>query len=310
VPKLKGPLFSFSAVGSVSPALTFQDTPAGPRVITRPTHPDALTPRQVTQRLLFLEAAHHWSSLSAAAQSALAAEAAPLKITGYNLCLRRFLNGQVQGDCRLLLPMLEGHGLTCFDLSGYGNHAAITGATWTEVSPGLPVLSFDGVNDKAIIPHHTSLDITANITLELLFRRSVGDTEAWAAILSKGTNAQAYTLRYIYAPPSTAAEIRLIGVEDTAAVGWTHGTWWHMLGTFDPLTSSLDLYRNARLVSHRTKTGTIATTAADLSLASYPAGASFIQAELLAVRVLASSMTPTQVSKRFVSLRRLFPSLL
>ncbi|MFA6315737.1 MAG: LamG-like jellyroll fold domain-containing protein [Candidatus Paceibacterota bacterium] len=38
-----------------------------------------------------------------------------------------------------------------FDKSPYGNHAAITGATWVRLPSGLYVLSYDGIDDKAIV---------------------------------------------------------------------------------------------------------------------------------------------------------------
>ena len=48
-----------------------------------------------------------------------------------------------------------GNGNIWYDLSGYNNHGTISGATYNSGEGGG--ISFDGSNDKIIIPHSLSL---------------------------------------------------------------------------------------------------------------------------------------------------------
>jgi hypothetical protein len=47
------------------------------------------------------------------------------------------------------------------DKSGYGNHGAITGATWVQLSSGLVVNRFDGTDDKIAHADNTFISLTS-----------------------------------------------------------------------------------------------------------------------------------------------------
>ncbi|MFC2001798.1 LamG domain-containing protein [Chloroflexota bacterium] len=53
-----------------------------------------------------------------------------------------------ESGCALALTGLPGGGSKIYDRSPYGNHGAITGATWTRLPSGLWVLAYDGNDDK------------------------------------------------------------------------------------------------------------------------------------------------------------------
>lgn len=54
-------------------------------------------------------------------------------------------------DLAGLWPIAAGGGPTAYDLSGYGTHGAIDGATWVS-SPLGPALNFDDVDDQTLFP--------------------------------------------------------------------------------------------------------------------------------------------------------------
>jgi len=93
--KVKGPLFSPGAHGTIGDVITFQDGVAGPRAMLVPKHGDAFSTGQSRQRVSFQAAASQWKSLGASAQAAYEATAAGKAMTGYNLYLRDCLLGNV-----------------------------------------------------------------------------------------------------------------------------------------------------------------------------------------------------------------------
>ena len=66
-----------------------------------------------------------------------------------------------QLGCVLYLPGLPGGGSKIHDRSPYGNHGAITGATWVYQN-GIWCLSLDGTDDLITVGHTPSLSFTTN----------------------------------------------------------------------------------------------------------------------------------------------------
>jgi len=105
---------------------------------------------------------------------------------------RRFGQNIYKPDSSCVL-YLEGQtdypSATIKDLSGYGNHGTITGATWVTLPSGLKVLSFDNTDDVINCGHNTSLNITTNLTI-LCWINLIGGN-SYSDIVSK---ASAYTV--------------------------------------------------------------------------------------------------------------------
>ena len=91
--KLKGPLFSVGAHGTLGDVLTFQGGASGPHVGKVPRHRDAGSGGQLSQRALFLAAVANWNGLSAGAKAAYNAIAAGMRLTGYQYALKVFMLG-------------------------------------------------------------------------------------------------------------------------------------------------------------------------------------------------------------------------
>lgn len=79
---------------------------------------------------------------------------------------RHLLSNPPPLGCVLCLPGLPGGGSKIYDRSPYGNHGAITGATWARTPAGLWYLSFDGSDDYIDCGRNTSLLITGDLTAE------------------------------------------------------------------------------------------------------------------------------------------------
>ena len=147
MPKVKGPLFSVDAKGTLADAISYQGGLRGHRVTKVPSHKDTFSAPQLIERMLFLEGRDYWASLSAGEKETFNEDGAKLGMTGYNYAIKEFKKGRLQGDLRLFAPMQEGEGAVVADRSGYGNDGAITGALWVQLASGLWVLDFSGAGD-------------------------------------------------------------------------------------------------------------------------------------------------------------------
>ncbi len=64
MPKTRSPLFSFLAKGRLGKSISYRGGPPGPQAIATPTHPDANTPSQQTQRTKFALGRDWWYDLT------------------------------------------------------------------------------------------------------------------------------------------------------------------------------------------------------------------------------------------------------
>ncbi|MEM0121265.1 MAG: LamG domain-containing protein [Thermoprotei archaeon] len=89
----------------------------------------------------------------------------------------------------LYLWMNEGSGNRVYDLSGNGNHGTIYGATWTRLASGKNALYFDGVDDRVLVQHSSSLYLSYDFTL-LSWIRLEKVHPGWYGVIDKGRNTQ------------------------------------------------------------------------------------------------------------------------
>ena len=145
--KLRGPLMSVDAKGTLGNTLTYQRGFGKNRATRVPKHRDMQSSKQLTQRFCFQAARDEWAWLSGAEKDDLSDEAEQFQMTGYNLFLRRYLKREYPGHHRLLIAMHEGAGSVITDHSGYNKNGACVGTQWTQRSNGLWVPNLDGVDD-------------------------------------------------------------------------------------------------------------------------------------------------------------------
>lgn len=169
--------------------------------------------------------------------------------------------------------MSDGSGSSLTDNSGNGNTATLSAGTSWVASPVAfsgNALAFDGTNDIVQIPHHTSHEISAAITVEAwIYATSTSTVQDVLTNSSSATNTG-----YVF--PRT---------DD----GWSHVTFWlniggswvtlsapypslnswhHLAGTYDGAT--MKIYIDGILAASQAQTGTIVTNSNPLILGNQP----------------------------------------
>jgi len=93
MPKVKGPLFSIGASGTLGNAITFKKGIEGQRVEKVPRPHDRRSAAQETHRTSFIRAASYWYSLNAVKRAYAAEKGTELRMTAYNFTIREYLLG-------------------------------------------------------------------------------------------------------------------------------------------------------------------------------------------------------------------------
>jgi hypothetical protein len=94
VPKVKGPLFSADAKGTLANIITFQGGFGGQRAQVKPGHRDAQSGAQLTQRAKFEEGRSFWHTLNEHEKEFYNFLANPMQMTGYDYCLAQVMIGE------------------------------------------------------------------------------------------------------------------------------------------------------------------------------------------------------------------------
>ena len=132
----------------------------------------------------------------------------------------------------------EGAGTTLADLSGNGNVATISGATWTTVGKFGSALEFNGTNAVATVQNAASLQLTTGMTLEA-WVYPTATPSGWRSVVTK--NVDSY---YLMASGSnnlpTAGGTWASGNQNTSGgTGLAVNAWTHLAATFDGATVRL-----------------------------------------------------------------------
>jgi chitodextrinase len=151
----------------------------------------------------------------------------------------------------------EGAGSSAADASGNGNTGSLVNATWAAAGKYGGAASFNGSNALVSVPDSSSLDLSAQMTLEAWVDPNAF-THSWDVLLMK---AQPNDLVYaLYAQSNLNSPAGLIysnGVEHTltGTSPLPTGAWSFLAASYDG--SSLKLYLNGTLVSQLSYTGAI-----------------------------------------------------
>lgn len=179
--KTKTPFLSMGSSGTIGGAITSQKRGVASLLRTKPTPADPYSLPQAYQRWLYQDYCAEWSALSDADKQTWKSAASRYHMPGMAYFLRNRLN---------TLPDIAGGwhldyitGGSVIDFSKNLNHGTVYGATLVD---GLidHALSFDGIDDYVLIPHHSSLSLTSAITI-LLFIHPIGHQPNYIRLVEK-----------------------------------------------------------------------------------------------------------------------------
>jgi hypothetical protein len=159
MPRLKAPLFSVAASGSVGQGITYQDAPSAPRVIARSSGPRTNTVRQLNHRWLYALGVAQWQGFSAAQRAPYIAAAAGNPITPMAAWLRTWLN--TTPNLSLAIPFNEATGLFAQDISPAPAGLTGTGTLWATIG-GRPAISTNGTSSFMVDAADAKLDFTTS----------------------------------------------------------------------------------------------------------------------------------------------------
>ena len=145
--------------------------------------------------------------------------------------------------CVLYIPGLPGGNTKIYDRSPYGNHGAITGATWVRLPSGLWCLSFDGSDDYVGCGSGSSLDITGALTMEVWIY-ATAFTAGYPCIMAKRINDNIQYQLFL----GTNDKLRLGGTagDESADTGAALAIekWYRVAVTYSDADNEVCFYKN------------------------------------------------------------------
>lgn len=191
MPKLKAPLLSLGATGTIADRLTFRKRDGITIAERTPVLKDARTLKQVYQRWLYQDYVAWWHDQTPAIKLLYEKNARPFHMTGFAYWMREKLS--TLPDIAGAWHLDEGSGLTIKDFSRNSNNGTITGPTWVKGHFGN-ALRFDGNNDIVNCGTSPSLDLAQLFTIEAWL--TINTLKAYSTVATKQN-----TLRTDDTPP-------------------------------------------------------------------------------------------------------------
>lgn len=162
----------------------------------------------------------------------------------------------------------EGSGNGVGDKSDADNDGTISGATWSSSGKFGGALSFDGTDDRVVVPGSGSLELDDAMTLEAWVKPDSVDGN-WRTVLLKEWNDD--FLVYGISTGDAGKPFGTASMYDDDGLALAEApnalaedTWTHLAATYDG--SSLRFYVNGNQVASEPATGPIATAGGDLTI--------------------------------------------
>ena len=186
----------------------------------------------------------------------------------------------------------EGAGTTLADLSGNGNVATISGATWTTVGKFGSALEFNGTNAVATVQNAASLQLTTGMTLEA-WVYPTATPSSWRSVVTK--NVDSY---YLMASGSnnlpTAGGTWASGNQNTSGgTGLAVNAWTHLAATFDGAT--VRLYVNGAQVASQAQATPLAPTTGTLQIGGNAYPGEFFAGRIDEMRIYNRALTAAEI---------------
>lgn len=259
--KLKQPLLSLDARGSLADSISFTKRRGANIAEAKPRPVDRRTLAQMYQRWDYQDYIAWWHTLSAATKQTWQTAASRHHMTGFAYWMKDRLANLPNLVARWRMD--EGGGSSVQDSSRNTNNGTAFGALPAAGLIGRSRL-FDGLNDYIVVPHHASLNITDKITIHAFVRLT--SLTVHRVVIGKFLNRYVIyfpsggTTPFIILNLSTGQKVRSMGV----AIGLN--TWAHIGFTYDKDAGPNNLisYVGGDPANSFTETGAILTSGSAL----------------------------------------------
>ena len=165
--RLKTPLISFRARGSLGPGLSFRESASGPVAEKKPIPAQPHSWPQTYQRWLYQDAGFYWQTLSIAQREAYRAPARKANNTLYGQFLADYLVNIPDVIAQYRMDEISSGQI--LDNSPNAHNAALFGPSLTpaRIRDGL---LFNGLDDYARAPYVSSWETPSAFTIETIFQ--------------------------------------------------------------------------------------------------------------------------------------------
>ena len=151
-----------------------------------PRQPNTFT--QVYQRAKFRMALASWKTLGIDEKEYWKAEAGKIGLDGHQLYISKYITEMLNPAAEWLFE--DGNGTVLTDYSHNGNNGNIKGAQWVKLETEKWALSFNGVNNRVLIPHNDLFNTeNGTILVWLKIRRyssEISSTYQYSGIFMRG----------------------------------------------------------------------------------------------------------------------------
>jgi hypothetical protein len=191
----------------------------------------------------------------------------------------------------------QGTGTQLTDISGLGNHGAITGATWTTSGRNGSALQFNGTSNLVTVPDTNALDLTTNMTLEAWVYPTVAPT-GWRTIIAKEmTGNVTYYLHACTSSSNRPATGARIGSVDQVLYGGTRltaNTWVHVAATYDGAMQRL--FINGVQVASRAQTGAMIVSTGAVRIGGNQMFGEYFQGRIDDLRIYNRALSAAEIT--------------
>ncbi|HEX6273899.1 MAG TPA: LamG-like jellyroll fold domain-containing protein, partial [Polyangiaceae bacterium] len=192
----------------------------------------------------------------------------------------------------------EGTGSTAADVSGTGNTGTLSGATWSTAGRRGKALSFDGTDDRVVIPDSSSLDLTSGMTV-MAWAKPASTASDWQTLVIKELDSEELAYALYAADGSGAVNAHVRADNFSEGVFGDHhplrtDRWTHVAATYDG--SAFSLYVNGRLNNSVDVSGAIATSSDPLSVGGNSIWGEWFNGLIDEVRVYDRGLSSSEVA--------------
>lgn len=268
--KLRGPLMSQNASGTIGPRMTFSNRKSGAQVRIQNAQKDKKSLSQLSNRGLYNIAVARWNSYTQGEKNAYILVAKNLKMSGYNFFLKKALeNPLVYLGLACYLPFNESKGDILYDYSKNNNNFLLKPSYPSNCATRIKsynknngnALNFDGIDDYAV-SNVMSFDLNSgDFTVSFWIKPIVHVNNLWGGILL-GT---IYSSGFLLTPTRFLTTDPVVRAYSFPPI---YNQWQNIVVTHTKSIKTFKFYRNGvKLINDGVYTGNLPVSNKIISLA-------------------------------------------